>query len=274
MMNISFPPNSFRYKLIHSFLSVFLGIDNYLLVKDVCYSCFCFEYDKNLVCFVEKLSRLYSLIFYTDISNGFAKEIKDYNYVFEQNIDNDLAMEIYYSSDIYYTLSRMLISDLSNELKAFYYFLIIKKLQSQHGYYVRLPADLSLNLKEEITHKELENVRYYIEGQLAKMIVKERADDFNINKLRLVYKNELVAFRESINKILVFGSLVRGEYTKDSDIDLIVYVSAISKKEIVSIKNKIKSINIINFNRKSDVHIVQDTDICRISYEGESYEVY
>ena len=46
------------------------------------------------------------------------------------------------------------------------------------------------------------------------------------------------------------------------------------KKEIVSIKNKIKSINIINFNRKSDVHIVQGADICRISYEGESYEVY
>ena len=173
-----------------------------------------------------------------------------------------------------YTLSRVLISDLSNELKAFYYFLIIKKLQSQHGYYVRLPADLSLNLKEEITHKELENVRYYLEGQLAKMIVKEKADDFNINKLRLVYNNELTAFRESIHKILLFGSLVRGEYTKDSDIDLIVYVSNISKKEIVSIKNKIKSINIINFNRKSDVHIVQGADICRISYEGESYEVY
>ena len=274
---IYYPQNSFRYKLIHSYLKVFMDTTNYLLVKDVCYNYYSNEQDIYLVAFIKKLSKLYSLIFYSNVSDDFVEEINDYVYIFGHNLESyAFVKEIYHSNDMYYLLSKLVCNmiDVNDEIKAFYYFLIIKKLKKDTGYYVVLPLNINQILKDEINQEELYIVKSYLEGQISRKILEERKYLLDIEILKNVYEKELIEYRGKIERISIFGSLIRGEYTKDSDIDLIVVVKEISFTETVSIKNKIKAINIVHFNRKSDIHVVEETDISKFIFEGNSIDVF
>lgn len=277
LAEIYYPQNSFRYKLIHSYLKVFMDTTNYLLVKDVCYNYHNNEQDIYLVAFIKKLSKLYSLIFYSNVSDDFVEEINDYVYIFGHNLkSDDFVKEIYYSNDMYYLLSKLVCNmiDINDEIRAFYYFLIIKKLKKDTGYYVVLPLNIKQILKDEINQKELYIVKSYLEGQISRKILEERKYLLDIEILKNVYEKELIEYRDKIERISIFGSLIRGEYTKDSDIDLIVVVKELSFTETVSIKNKIKAINIVHFNRKSDIHVVEETDISKFIFEGNSIDVF
>ena len=277
IIEMYYPSNSFRYKLIHSYLKVFMDTTNYLLVKDVCYNCHNNEQDIYLVAFIKKLSKLYSLIFYSNVSNDFVEEKNDYVYIFRHNLESDaFVKEIYYSNDTYYLLSKLVCNmiDVNDEIKAFYYFLIIKKLKKDIGYYVVLPLNIKQILKDEINQKELYIVKSYLEGQISRKIVEERKCLLDIEILKNVYEKELIEYRDKIERISIFGSLIRGEYTKDSDIDLIVVVKELSFTETVSIKNKIKAINIVHFNRKSDIHVVEESNISKFIFEGNSIDVF
>lgn len=274
---IYYPQNSFRYKLIHSYLKVFMDTTNYLLVKDVCYNYYSNEQDIYLVAFIKKLSKLYSLIFYSNVSDDFVEEINDYVYIFGHNLEGDaFVKEIYHSNDMYYLLSKLVCNmiDVNDEIKAFYYFLIIKKLKKDTGYYVVLPLNINQILKDEINQEELYIVKSYLEGQISRKILEERKYLLDIEILKNVYEKELIEYRDKIERISIFGSLIRGEYTKDSDIDLIVVVKELSFTETVSIKNKIKAINIVHFNRKSDIHVVEESDISKFIFEGNSIDVF
>lgn len=277
LAEIYYPQNSFRYKLIHSYLKVFMDTTNYLLVKDVCYNYYSNEQDIYLVAFIKKLSKLYSLIFYSTVSDDFVEEINDYVYIFGHNLESDaFVKEIYHSNDMYYLLSKLVCNmiDVNDEIKAFYYFLIIKKLKKDTGYYVVLPLNINQILKDEINQKELYIVKSYLEGQISRKILEERKYLLDIEILKNVYEKELIEYRDKIERISIFGSLIRGEYTKDSDIDLIVVVKELSFTETVSIKNKIKGINIVHFNRKSDIHMIEETDISKFIFEGNSIDVF
>lgn len=277
MKSVYYPPNSFRYKIIHSFFSNFLGINNYLMIKDICYSHNENNYNKKEVCFIAKLSKLYSMIFYSRISNKFEQEIKDYRYIFDRNINYcDFTEKIYCSNDICSILAKLMTDAELTDVQdlAFYYFLAIKKLHAKIGYYITLPVALSYNIQDEIKNKECVNIRYYIEGQLSVLWQKEKKQTIAIGDLQHTYEHELSSLREKIEKITLFGSIARNEYTIDSDIDLIVYVKKMRTEEISAIINKIKSINIIYFNKKSDIHIVHDNYTNKVVFEGESYEVF
>ena len=274
---IYYPQNSFRYKLIHSYLKVFMDTTNYLLVKVVCYNYHNNEQDIYLVAFIKKLSKLYSLIFYSNVSDDFVEEINDYVYIFGHDLkSDDFVKEIYYSNDMYYLLSKLVCNmiDINDDIKAFYYFLIIKKLKKDTGYYLVLPLNTKQILKDEINQKELYIVKSYLEGQISRKILEERKYLLDIEILKNVYEKELIEYRDKVERISIFGSLIRGEYTKDSDIDLIVVVKELSFTETVSIKNKIKAINIVHFNRKSDIHVVEETDISKFIFEGNSIDVF
>lgn len=274
---VKLPANAFRYKLIHSFFNVFLKTNNYLLIKDACFGSDCTAYDMNAVDLVKKMSRLYSLIFYSDISDGFKEEVNDYNYVFKNNVTNDrFIAEIFNTGDLCYAMSKLILmtSYTPIDLMVLYYYLIIKKLSNQCGYYIRLPLNIMFDIQNEIKGNELMNIRYYLEGKLQKYILEEKAEDLSVGGIEKIYRSELSAYKGIITKISLFGSLIREEYTKDSDIDLIVYLNKASVKCAEKIKNAIKSINIIKFNRKSDIHIAYNEDACGILFEGDSYDVY
>ena len=189
---IYYPQNSFRYKLIHSYLKVFMDTTNYLLVKDVCYNYHNNEQDIYLVAFIKKLSKLYSLIFYSTVSDDFVEEINDYVYIFGHNLEGDaFVKEIYHSNDMYYLLSKLVCNmiDVNDEIKAFYYFLIIKKLKKDTGYYVVLPLNIKQILKDEINQKELYIVKSYLEGQISRKILEERKYLLDIEILKNVYES-------------------------------------------------------------------------------------
>lgn len=275
MSDYVYPSNSFRYKLIYSFFCVFLQIDDYLLIKDTIYGKTLSMADCGNVRLIQQLNRLYSLIFYSQYSDKSCFVTEDYFYIFpNKKINQTIINKIEICSNWAILMSEIIINDgYQIEEKALYYFLLIKRISERYGVCICLPNEVAEELRSNTPFSEEMGLSYFIQAKILNIVNIEKNKIINTERIRSVYQTELCDFRDCIERIEVFGSVVRCEYNEDSDIDLIVYVNNAPPTTVEVIKKQIKAVNIIRFNRKSDIHIVKNGER-KITFKGDSYEVF
>ncbi len=248
------PQISYAYKMISSFYDNYLGEHVYDEIKKITLNIKKVETEREKQ--IHGFYQLYLLIFSRHYCSTFEEYLDDYLKIYKQlqteesfAIKNLLDLA---SQDLYLAICRMnvLICKGINSFTFFCYLLLVRLLNNELNQLVVMPENFTRDCSP--IHDEV-ILKYFVMGWISSL-KKDTKEDLKNSIIKKYQKEKMKMIKKGIKALYLFGSIMKGEYHKESDIDLVVKfdnkIDYFAQKDLILF---LKKYNLKNFMKESDI---------------------